>query len=82
MNKTEELLSKLPEGYKEKALHYHKTIPLGIVAKNQYTTAHALDWGFGWDLTEEGVDFWEDVYQHLKEGNKLPPYEELLKKYQ
>lgn len=82
MNKIEELLSKLPEGYKEKALHYHKTIPLGIVAKNQYTKANAVNWGFEWGLTDEGEWFWECVHETLYSNKPLPSYEELKTKYE
>lgn len=75
MNSIEKYLNELPKGYKEKALRAYKEAPLRPLS-NVLNTKTALLHGINWKNTQEGNEFWEKVYEALKEGKELKTIEE------
>jgi len=77
MSKTsKQLLSELPEGYRERALlnaHVDGYDPYHT-GKPDRTVADALAASFVWTLSPEGHAFWDAVDDHLRDNSKpLPP---------
>ncbi len=55
----------LPEEYRKKALHSIKTAQ----SKKLYPSLlSALSGGFIWASSRQGMSYWENVYQKIKEG--------------
>lgn len=57
----------LEEPYKTQAIHYaegKENIPVDSLTS-------AIFYGFNWEMTEEGVEYWKDVYElpmfHVKQ---------------
>ncbi len=60
----------LPEPYQSKARAYagkHK----GLTAWKR-SLEDALAWGFRWDHTEEGMNFWLEVSLHAQDPDQFP----------
>ena len=78
MNKIEQYLSELPDGYRERALRAYKEHgfnPLYSIIN----TATTIMYCFGWDDTKEGSCFWAYVHDHLTKGIALPPLPDVTK---
>jgi hypothetical protein len=77
MSKTsKQLLSELPDGYRERALFNAQVdgYDSGFKSKHDRTVANALAGCFVWNLTPEGYGFWAAVDAHLRDNSKpLPP---------
>lgn len=75
MNSIEKYLKELPKGYKEKALRAYKDAPLNSLA-NVLNTRTAILHGFNWGKTVEGDEYWDKVYEIIRDGKELPTLEE------
>lgn len=68
----EEAFLHLPPGYNSRALRAYKRA--GISNKSRECMSTSLEFGFSWVVTEEGQDFWYNVYKYYIDGaDALPP---------
>ena len=69
-----ELLSRLPEPYKSRALSRRVKHSEDVLAPLSITTIiSALDWGFNWREAPEGSPFWKNVGMRVALNMPLPP---------
>jgi hypothetical protein len=76
MKTSKQLLSELPDGYRERALANAQAdgYDSGFKTKHERTAANALAGCFVWTLSPEGHAFWDAVDDHLRNPEKpLPP---------
>jgi len=76
MKTAKQLLSELPDGYRERAIANAQVEGYDPDYTSRYaeTTSHALAASFVWTLTPEGHAFWDAVDAHLRDRSKpLPP---------
>ena len=74
MNKLEECkkyLNQLPDGYRERALSQINEECVNDTSVTD-TVLTAIFKFCNWEDTEEGEDFWGNVYDHYEYGNPLP----------
>jgi hypothetical protein len=70
MKTIREWFNELPDGYKELALKNCRTTMLDTVQKDMIS---ALARGFVWVKSDEGYEFWQEVYEHYFLQSPLPP---------
>ena len=68
----EQWLKTLPEPYKSKALAY--ATKEGKLNKLEIHRHYSILYGFNWEETKEGVEFWKSVFIRLIEKRPLPPF--------
>ena len=75
MDKIEEHLNQLPDGYRELALgNYRQRGPFRAESDQVEDMEEALEAAFNWDETREGAEFWLDVTNHyVYTEHPLPP---------
>lgn len=69
MKTIKEWLEELPDGYRERAL---ENLNPNVASDLVYSIGDAISGAFIWDCSQEGEDFWSDVYYHY-EAPPPPP---------
>ena len=61
MKTVKEWLEELPDGYMERAL---KNLDPDLYGTYAGSMTNAISWGFRWDKSPEGIEFWAAVYDY------------------
>lgn len=71
-----ELLTELPDGYRELAMEALATAQVGVGDAPTASLNDALFNSFAWRSTPQGYKWWKKVFEHTRDNTPLPPLPE------